>query len=217
MPLPPSAAAERVFTTGEAAAILTLAGGFGSGRVTKRAMDSLVDKRLLPSQVVRRRTGGRALTSLGVALAGAELALRRDLPVTSLRKRVYQKIAAGDARPARVAAADAVTVDVEAPVARVEAALDRYEALMAEVEVRPDVQHGEPVLRGTRVTAHTIAELAAAGTPVPEILRHYPALTERQVEAASVYAQAHPRRGRPVLPGEGRVVLQVPLADLRDD
>lgn len=214
MPHRTLSATEPTFTTGEAAAILTLAGGFGGGAVSKRAMDSLVDKRLLPAKVVRRRTGRRALTSLGVALAGAELALRRDLPVTSLRKRVYQKIAAGEAAPGRVAAADAVMIDIGGPVARVEAALDEYERLMAEIEVDPGVQHGEPVLRGTRVTVYTIAALVEAETPPAEILRHYPSLSARQVEAARVYAQAHPRRGRPALPGEGQVVLRISLDEL---
>lgn len=214
MPLWPLSGAEQTFTTGEAAAILTLAGGFGAAGVSKRAMDSLVDKRLLPAKVVRRRTGRRALTPLGVALAGAELALRRDLPVTSLRKRVYQKIAAGEAAPGSVAAADAVTIDIGGPVARVEAALDEYERLMAEIEVDPEIQHGEPVLRGTRVTVYTIAALVEAETPTEEILRHYPSLSAHQVEAARVYAQAHPRRGRPALPGEGQVVLQIAFDDL---
>ena len=56
---------------------------------------------------------------------------------------------------------------------------------------------GAPCIKGTRIPAHDIAEMLANGDSVEGIVEAYPVLTEEQVEAASLYARAWPRRGRP--------------------
>ncbi len=55
----------------------------------------------------------------------------------------------------------------------------------------------EPVIRGTHIEAHRIAALLDAGATVEDVLRDYPSLKEQQVVAARVYAEAHPKAGRP--------------------
>lgn len=81
------------------------------------------------------------------------------------------------------------------------------------IETRPDVQRGEPVIRGTRITVYTIAALVERGTPVDEILRHYPSLTAEQVEAAHRYAQAQPRVP-PLIGHRGSIVFEISAKDL---
>lgn len=205
---------EETYTTAEAAAILTLAGVQGGAPVSKRAVDGVIDKRLFPGAVVRRRKGARALTAAGVGLAAAEFALRRELPVAEARRRAYRRIVEEGAGAGPVRASGAVIVDVGVQLARAEEAVARYRRLMRRIEVDPEVQRGQPVLRGTRMTAYTIAAIAEVGTPVAEILRHYPSLSAEQVEAARLYAVAHPRRGRPALPRGGRVVLEATVREL---
>lgn len=61
----------------------------------------------------------------------------------------------------------------------------------------PEIRGGEPVLRGTRVPVHLVADLVGQGADVGEVLEDYPALTAAMVEAALAYAATHPRRGRP--------------------
>jgi uncharacterized protein (DUF433 family) len=61
----------------------------------------------------------------------------------------------------------------------------------------PEILGGTPVIRGTRIPVHIVAALFDAGTAMGRILKSYPSLTESQVELASVYAKAVPRRGRP--------------------
>ena len=56
---------------------------------------------------------------------------------------------------------------------------------------------GAPCIEGTRIPAHDIAEMLANGDSVARVMEAYPALTEEQIEAASLYARAYPRRGRP--------------------
>ncbi len=203
---------EETFTTAEVAVILTMADAQAS--ITRRAVEGVIVKEFFPSSAVKRRDRQRTLTATGLMIMATEFTLRRELPVAALRKRIYQTMLRQHAAQGRIAAGDTITVNVEAPLARASEALNRYRRLMELVEVNPEIQHGEPVLRGTRVTVYTIAALAEAGTPIDEILRHYPSLSARQIEAARLYASAHPRRNHHSLPGNGRVLLEMKIPEL---
>ena len=141
----------------------------------------LIGKQLFPAGVVKRRRRERSLTATGLMIVATEFALRRELPVTALRKRVYQTMLRESAAHGQIAAGDTVTVNVEAPLARTSQALEQFRRLMALVEVNPEIQRGEPVLRGTRVTVSSIAAITEGGSSIAEILRHYPSLTAEQV------------------------------------
>ena len=204
-----------LFTTTEVAVILAMAGTSPGGTISKRAVDSVVDKRLFPPAVVRRRQHARALTTAGLKMVAAEFTLRRELPVVSMRKLVYANLLQGQAGEGHIPAGGAVSVDLTPQLRQVTDALAHYRELMAQIEVSPKVQRGEPVLRGTRVTVHTIAEMVEQGTPTVDILRHYPTITAEQVEAAQTYARAHPRRGRPPLPDAGKIVARMSVDTLK--
>lgn len=60
-----------------------------------------------------------------------------------------------------------------------------------------DVLGGVPCFKGTRTPVHDVAEMMANGDESPTILAAYPSLTQKQIEAAMVYSEAYPRRGRP--------------------
>ena len=77
---------------------------------------------------------------------------------------------------------------------------DRWRALRNASELvvsDPNIRGGEPVIRGTRVPAYMIADLAKQGADIAEILEDYPSLSAQKVEAALAYAQTNPKRGRP--------------------
>ena len=65
------------------------------------------------------------------------------------------------------------------------------------VVIDPNVLSGMPCFKGTRLPVHDIAGMVANGDEISAILAAYPTLTEEQVDAAIVYAQAYPRRGHP--------------------
>jgi uncharacterized protein (DUF433 family) len=64
----------------------------------------------------------------------------------------------------------------------------------------PEIKGGEPVIRGSRVSVHTLAARLAEGESdavLDEDLPHIPADAR---EVAAMYARANPRRGRPPRP-----------------
>ena len=65
------------------------------------------------------------------------------------------------------------------------------------VDTDPELMHGAPVYRGTRIPVHAIADMLAQGATVDGILEGYPALTREKVMSAPFYVKAFPRRGRP--------------------
>lgn len=56
------------------------------------------------------------------------------------------------------------------------------------VEIRGDVHHGDPCIRGTRVPVRTIIGSLADGMSVEEIQDAYPQLSPEDISAALAYA-----------------------------
>jgi uncharacterized protein (DUF433 family) len=90
----------------------------------------------------------------------------------------------------------------------------QLEAAKRWVEVNPEVRAGEPVVRGTRIPVHALADLAAQGAGTDELLEDYPRLTAESLAAALAYARMHPRseRSRPRL-WTGGIVIGGPSSD----
>lgn len=84
--------------------------------------------------------------------------------------------------------------------AELEGNLAELGAARAMVATDPDVIGGAPCFAGTRIPVHDVAELLSRGEAVKELLRASPALDERRIRLASVYAAAYPRCGRPPTP-----------------
>jgi uncharacterized protein (DUF433 family) len=55
-------------------------------------------------------------------------------------------------------------------------------------EVNPDICHGKPVIRGTRIMIRNILGSLASGESVHDIIKNYPELTTEDIEAAVAYA-----------------------------
>jgi uncharacterized protein (DUF433 family) len=53
----------------------------------------------------------------------------------------------------------------------------------------PDVLHGKPRIRGTRIPVSLILGYLAAGYTVEEIINEFPDLTKEQIEACLDYAR----------------------------
>jgi uncharacterized protein (DUF433 family) len=65
------------------------------------------------------------------------------------------------------------------------------------LEINPDVQGGEPVIRGTRVPIRGLAKQIEAGEARSTLLEEYDYMDPDAFAFATLWARANPRRGRP--------------------
>lgn len=56
------------------------------------------------------------------------------------------------------------------------------------ITIDPNVCHGKPTIRGSRLLVTTILELLAGGAPWSELLQEYPSLEEDDIRACLEYA-----------------------------
>lgn len=61
----------------------------------------------------------------------------------------------------------------------------------------PEIQGGDPVIAGTRLPVNSVATRLERGDSVDDLVADYPGIPKTAFEAARIYADAHPRRGRP--------------------
>ncbi len=52
----------------------------------------------------------------------------------------------------------------------------------------PDILHGKPCIKGTRIPVYLIVSLVAEGVSTQEIIKDYPSLTHEDIKAAVKYA-----------------------------
>ena len=52
----------------------------------------------------------------------------------------------------------------------------------------PDILHGKPCIKGTRIPVYLIVSLVAEGATADEIISDYPSLTPEDIKAAIKYA-----------------------------
>ncbi|RKY01632.1 hypothetical protein DRP77_09365 [Candidatus Poribacteria bacterium] len=56
------------------------------------------------------------------------------------------------------------------------------------ISIDPNVCHGRPCIKGTRIWVSLILDNLAAGASVEEILKAYPSLTREDIQAALAFA-----------------------------
>lgn len=62
------------------------------------------------------------------------------------------------------------------------------EELLERISVDPDVCHGKPCFKGTRVMLSIVLDSLAEGSTLEEILKDYPTLKPEDIRAALAYA-----------------------------
>ena len=56
------------------------------------------------------------------------------------------------------------------------------------ISINPNVCHGKPCIKGTRIWVSLIVDTLAGGSTEAEILEAYPSLTKEDIRAALAYA-----------------------------
>lgn len=70
-------------------------------------------------------------------------------------------------------------------------------SLLNRISIDPEIVHGRPVVRGTRMRVADVLSLLAAGADEAEILEDYPYLTSEDIKACLAYAAA--RADHPII------------------
>ena len=52
---------------------------------------------------------------------------------------------------------------------------------MSRIIVDPDICNGQPIIKGTRITVHTVLEFLSAGDSIEEVLEEYPSLSSDDI------------------------------------
>jgi uncharacterized protein (DUF433 family) len=68
------------------------------------------------------------------------------------------------------------------------------------IESNPEIRQGEPVIAGTRLPVRAVAERVKDGDTIDDLIEDYPHISRKAFQTALIYAQSHPRRGRPARP-----------------
>jgi uncharacterized protein (DUF433 family) len=204
------------FMATQLALVPTAEAAFIAG-LSDRQMNRVVDEHLVPDVLVGQLDGTRLFTRLSAAFARFYFDTE-DLLIAGARRQVLEELTSRVTRsPDReaVLALAQVPSELSWKVARctveidvapyVSTALARArEVDQADALITTDAQvlGGAPVFAGTRVPIDGVLASLDAGIELPRLQESFPFLTRTHVGAARVYAEVHPRRGRPRRLGE---------------
>lgn len=180
--------------------------------VSEREIHRAIDEALVPEHLIRVSNGRRAFTPAASVLI-AFYVDHKDRLTGKERRRVIDDVAhrvhaefldentlmnlsISFLTESSVADPDDELKVVRPYIDRVRGRLDRLEKARDLVHSSSEILGGTPVIRGTRVPVHSVAgtydDEGAGGA-----LEAYPDLDKDTVELAKLYADTHPRRGRP--------------------
>ena len=132
---------------------------------------------------------------VGALMLFADLSFR--LPVRE-KRRLCRWLRTADPGAETSLGQAAVVVRKTQDLQRTISAALRYAELKGRfLEVAPDRQGGEPVIRGTRVPIRGLAKQIEAGEDSEVLRNQYDYIDEAAFEFAVQWAKANPRRGRP--------------------
>jgi uncharacterized protein (DUF433 family) len=167
-----------------------------------KSVQKAIDLKLVPWRRVREKGAAkRYLTQTAVLCLYLQAEGLHHLPLRA-RKVVFKAITNSPRQP-KLSLGPAISVDIAGARKRLAVSLQALKKAEHMVTSDAAIMTGAPVFKGTRIPAHTIAEIVNAGTPIAEILEGYPTLTAEQVRLAPIYAKANPLHGRPRDPWSG--------------
>jgi uncharacterized protein (DUF433 family) len=76
----------------------------------------------------------------------------------------------------------------------------KTQQLLERISVDPQICHGKPCIKGTRIPVFVILDALAAGMTDQEIIKEYPPVTEEDIRAALLYAPLVTRQEEVLLP-----------------
>lgn len=178
--------------------------------VAKRAIEKAIEEKVLPvhsGKIFAMRFGksADARRFLGVESVAYATLMRRltgDVTLTLTGKRKLVKALKSHElsrlKTAHIEIAPSVTADVGELAGEALERTDWYlRARENWIESVAGIKGGLPVIKGTRLTVHSIEARLAHGDSLDDIAAENPDLPREAFEAAILFARAHPLSGRP--------------------
>jgi uncharacterized protein (DUF433 family) len=174
---------DTLFTTTEAAVLTGL---------TLKAVNNAIDRNTVSA--VPSEEGGRLLDARALVSLSIERRLSAGIATPELRRKVFDALAVA---PRNLVSLEGglIKIDLRQPRRELAASLRDLRRARRMVVSDPEILGGDPVLRGTRVPVHLVAELVAQSSKPAELIEGYPRLTAEMIRLASIYAAAYPLRG----------------------
>lgn len=166
-------------------------------------VDRAIDRARFGRPYVERGRRSRTVSPEGVFLIAADHLMARDVAAAARLK--LRRHLEAELRRKPIEAIGVVTVpetvvplrvDLSEVAGAVRKRLRQLEAALEHVAEADDVQAGAPTFRGTRVLVRPVAAALARGVDREELKTDY-RLSDDQLDAALVYVEARPSRGRP--------------------
>jgi len=165
--------------------------------VSVRDINRVIDEKILPDRLYTLE-GGRRLHVVACPMVDFYFRAAKELTAeerTLVIHRLFDRIEAGATD--WVIHHSFLVIDLSTFVAEADARHDKLAEARALIVEDPEILSGTPVIRGTRIPVRDIAASVAAGISRARIREAWPALDDRMIELASIYAEANPLRGRP--------------------
>lgn len=158
------------------------------------AVSKAIERRIVRT---KRGKSGVLIDARDVGALQVFAALPFRLPV-GLKRRIAAWLRTAE-DGAELPLSDAVFVRKSVAVDEATSRALRYVALRERfLEVNPDVQGGEPVIRGTRIAIRGLATQIEAGESFEVLREEYDYIDPEAFEFAVLWASANPGRGRPL-------------------
>jgi uncharacterized protein (DUF433 family) len=178
-----------VYTPAQAAAITGL---------PLAAVHKAIDARLIRPRTARSGAIVRRLLTkeqlIYLHLEGEGLRL---LPVGTRREIAESIRRSPNTEKLPVANGTALLIEIGTARRAVERQLKQLARMEEMVISDPEIMHGTPVFKGTRVPVDLVADMLTQGATEAEILEGYPTLSKQNIAMAPLFMRAFPRRGRP--------------------
>jgi uncharacterized protein (DUF433 family) len=171
-------------------------------RVSLRQVDKAIEEKVVrpwrPDAIRIYLDGPDVMTVALIARAKLQLHRKAKKQIRSWMRSTL-KTTAGEAE--ELALSDVLVIRLDPAMTSIGRQLDSYRQRRERyIETDPEIQGGEPVIAGTRLPVSSVATGLKRGDSLDDLAADYPGVPKTAFEAARIYAEAHPRRGRPARP-----------------
>lgn len=169
--------------------------------VSLRTVDKAIEEKVVKARRRDKSTYLDADDVMALAVIGKAGLLLQSQAKRKIRRWLHEAQPYGPERAPELSLSDVVVIRLDPAFRTLVDQMMRYrEDRTRFIESNPDIRQGEPVIAGTRLPVRAVAERVKGGETINDLVEDYPEIPRTAFQTALIYAQSHPRRGRPARP-----------------